>query len=80
MDDRLKVLEGAKVVHFLVISRNTLTVAFDNGYELQVLSRGVDFDPPYWHLFMPDHMMISFGAEGHWTYGRSDIPRGEHDE
>jgi hypothetical protein len=73
---KLKVLEDAKVVHFEIgIPNNIVTVAFDNDCLLRVIPGPKDdeFKLPYWELFTPNHMIVSFGPGRRWFYRRSDV-------
>ena len=69
-------LGNAKVVDFKIgIPNNIITVEFENNCLLRIIPSPKDdkFDLPYWDLFMPNHMVVSFGPGSRWSYRRSDV-------
>lgn len=76
LESKLKVLLNANVKHFEVsIPNNIVTVVFDNDCLLLVIPGPADdkFKLPYWELFTPNHMVVSFGPGRRWSYRRSDV-------
>ena len=73
----LRVLEGTTVTGFDVERTDLrLTVSFSNGCQLRLISIPSDdeWEMPYWELFAPNHMLLTFGPGGVWTYERSNVP------
>ena len=76
LQSELRVLGNAKVVDFEIgIPNNIITVEFENNCLLRIIPSPKDdkFDLPYWDLFMPNHMVVSFGPGSRWSYRRSDV-------
>jgi hypothetical protein len=74
---RLSAIEGTTIAAFEVNAGNrALTVSFANGCRLLVLPSPEDdaWDLPYWELFTPGHMVLTFGPGVAWSYTRSDQP------
>jgi len=74
---RINILEGQKITDIAVSSpRNILTITFGKQYFFRVIPTAADdkYDLPYWELFMPDHLLVSFGPGRQWTLERSDVP------
>ena len=77
LEKKVKVLEGSRITRLDVsVPSNTLNIAFSNRWLFQIVPSPEDdrYDLPYWQLFMPDHMVVSFGPGRHWSCRRSDVP------
>ena len=70
----IKSIEGC-AVRSVKVTVCILSLKFDNGWTLLVTPSAEDEkfeDIPYWELFMPRHMMVTFGSGAVWSFRRSN--------
>ncbi|HEY5315438.1 MAG TPA: hypothetical protein VIK18_23105, partial [Pirellulales bacterium] len=72
----LTILENSQVSGVEIsLPDNALTVLFSNQCLFRVVPMADDDvdGVPYWELFMPGNMFVSFGPGTRWSYRRSDV-------
>ena len=76
LNSELSQLENATLVRFEIsIPNNILTVCFDNECSFRIIPDPKDdkYGLPYWRLFTPNRMVVSFGPGSRWSCRRSNV-------
>jgi len=77
LERKARTLEGKAVTKIeFILPSNIIRFTFTNKCWFLVIPDAEDdkYDLPYWKLFMPDGMLVTFGPGKHWSCMPSDLP------